>query len=268
MDTPLARVLSLFLLPAVLAAAPPPLPTRAAATSAAAEPVAPHPEWDARYTELIRQATTSPEFSTALVDHLPASATVPTPLAFLGHIAGAPDRLTYAEDVHAYLRALAAASPRVKVFPIGQQRRGARNARGRDRGRGHDRHRRPLPGDHAAALRPAPAERRRGAGLDRGREADLLADRGHPLAGDRQPRDADGARLSARRRRHADDPRDPRQPDHADHAGARGGRARPHGGPRALAPGQPDSAGCRRSSTGDTTSATTTTATRSGWRSR
>ncbi|TAM50752.1 MAG: hypothetical protein EPN53_07445 [Acidobacteria bacterium] len=124
MDTPLARVLPLFLLPAVLAAGPPPLPAQAAATSAAAEPVAHHPEWDARYTELIRQATTGPEFSTALVDHLPASATVPTPLAFLGHIAGAPDRLTYAEDVHAYLRALAAASPRVKVFSVGRSEEG------------------------------------------------------------------------------------------------------------------------------------------------
>jgi hypothetical protein len=61
---------------------------------------------------------------TDLVDHLPASATVPTPKKFLGYIAGAPDHLTYAEDVHAYMRALEAASPRVKVFTIGKTEEG------------------------------------------------------------------------------------------------------------------------------------------------
>ncbi len=124
MDTPLARLLPLLLLPAILAAAPPPLPPQAPVTPDAAEPLERHPEWDAPYTRLIRQATTGPQFSTALVDHLPASATVPTPLAFFGYVAGAPDRLTYAEDVHAYLRALAAASPRVKVFSIGRSEEG------------------------------------------------------------------------------------------------------------------------------------------------
>ncbi len=94
MDTPLARLLPLFLLPAILAAAPPPLPAQAPGTSDTAEPREQHPEWDAPYTRLIRQATTAPQFSTSLVDHLPASAMVPTPLAFLGYIAGAPDRLT------------------------------------------------------------------------------------------------------------------------------------------------------------------------------
>ena len=124
MVTPLARLLPLFFLPAVLAAGLPPLPAQAPTTTGAAEPLERHPEWDVEYTRLIREATTGPQFSTALVDHLPASATVPTPLAFLGHIAGAPDRLTYAEDVHAYLRALAAASPRVKVFTIGRSEEG------------------------------------------------------------------------------------------------------------------------------------------------
>src|SRR5579859_6463746 len=79
---------------------------------------------DADYTKLIRQFTTGPQFTTELVDHLPASATVPTPLQFLGYIAGAENHLTYAEDVDRYMRAVAAASPRVKVFSIGKSEEG------------------------------------------------------------------------------------------------------------------------------------------------
>ena len=79
---------------------------------------------DTAYTEAIRNETTEPRFLTELVDHLPASATVPTPLAFHGYIAGAEGKLTYAEDVHRYMRALEAASPRVKVFSIGQSEEG------------------------------------------------------------------------------------------------------------------------------------------------
>src|SRR5207253_10215359 len=40
------------------------------------------------------------------------------------HIAGAEGRLTYAEDVYAYMRALEAATPRVKVFSIGKSEEG------------------------------------------------------------------------------------------------------------------------------------------------
>ena len=79
---------------------------------------------DEVYTKQIRQFTTGPQFSTELVDHLPASATVPTPLAFHGYIAGAEGKLTYAEDVYRYMRALDDASPRVKVFSIGQSEEG------------------------------------------------------------------------------------------------------------------------------------------------
>src|SRR5688500_16088675 len=79
---------------------------------------------DAAYTEAIRKQTTDPRFLTELVDHLPASATVPTPLKFHGYIAGAEKKLTYAEDVYRYMRALEAASPRVKVFSIGRSEEG------------------------------------------------------------------------------------------------------------------------------------------------
>ena len=74
---------------------------------------------DAAYTDAIRKFTTEPRFMTELVDHLPASGTVPSPLKFNGYIAGAEGHLTYASDVHRYMRALEAASPRVKVFSIG-----------------------------------------------------------------------------------------------------------------------------------------------------
>src|SRR5215813_5176949 len=79
---------------------------------------------DAEYTKQIRQFTTGPQFTTEMVDHLPASARVPTPLGFLGYIAGAENHLTYAEDVYRYMRAVEAATPRVKVFNIGKSEEG------------------------------------------------------------------------------------------------------------------------------------------------
>ncbi|MCU1227287.1 MAG: Zinc carboxypeptidase [Acidobacteria bacterium] len=79
---------------------------------------------DADYTAQIRQFTTGPNFTTELVDHLPASATVPTPLKFFGHVVGAEGYLTYAEDVYRYMRALETVSPRVKVFSLGKSEEG------------------------------------------------------------------------------------------------------------------------------------------------
>src|SRR5688500_2524852 len=79
---------------------------------------------DEAYTADIRRFTTGPQFTTELVDHLPASDTVPTPLKFLGYISGAENKLTYAEDVYRYMRALEAATPRVKVFSIGRSEEG------------------------------------------------------------------------------------------------------------------------------------------------
>ncbi|HJQ38825.1 MAG TPA: M14 family zinc carboxypeptidase [Thermoanaerobaculia bacterium] len=79
---------------------------------------------DQPYTDAIKKFTTEPRFLTELVDHLPASDTVPSPLKFNGYIAGAEGHLTYAADVHRYMRALEAASPRVKVFSIGKSEEG------------------------------------------------------------------------------------------------------------------------------------------------
>ena len=79
---------------------------------------------DRAYTEKILEFTTEPFFLTPYVDHLPASETVPTPLDVLGHIAGAADVLSYPDEIHDYMRAVAAASPRIEVFSMGMSEEG------------------------------------------------------------------------------------------------------------------------------------------------
>jgi hypothetical protein len=74
--------------------------------------------------EDIAKATTQQRFSSPLVSYVPASATVPSPKAFFGRIAGAPGELVNSSQAYAYARALAAASPRVKVFTIGRSEEG------------------------------------------------------------------------------------------------------------------------------------------------
>lgn len=71
---------------------------------------------DEAYTAKIQQYTTEPYFTSPLVNYLPASKSVPTPLAVLGDVAGAPGILPYAEEVYKYMRLLEEASPRVRVF--------------------------------------------------------------------------------------------------------------------------------------------------------
>ena len=76
------------------------------------------------YTRQIAKFTTDPTLNSPLTDYLPASDSVPTPLDVLGHIAGAEGYLPYSADVHRYFRALENASPRVKVFAIGDSEEG------------------------------------------------------------------------------------------------------------------------------------------------
>jgi hypothetical protein len=79
---------------------------------------------DEDYTRKIKEYTTQPFFSSPLVDYLPASKNVPSPKAVLGDVAGAPGKLPYAEEVYQYMRMLEKASPRVKVYSIGQTEEG------------------------------------------------------------------------------------------------------------------------------------------------
>jgi len=79
---------------------------------------------DEAYTAKIKKYTTAPNFTSPLVDYLPASKNVPTPEAVLGDISGAPGILPYSKDVYAYMRLLEKATPRVKVFSIGTTEEG------------------------------------------------------------------------------------------------------------------------------------------------
>ncbi len=79
---------------------------------------------DPEYTAKIKEYLQDPRITTELVDHLPASSTVPTPLKFLGKIVGTPGELTYASDIARYYDALARTSPRVKVWRIGKSEEG------------------------------------------------------------------------------------------------------------------------------------------------
>src|SRR5215471_19951845 len=80
---------------------------------------------DQEYTAQIKSSLSDPRISTELVDHLPASATVPTPLKVLGHIVGAPGILDHAADIHRYLEALSKAAPkRTKFWKIGKTEEG------------------------------------------------------------------------------------------------------------------------------------------------
>src|SRR5258705_13361758 len=79
---------------------------------------------EAGSVEAIAKATTEPRFSSPWVSYVPASSTVPSPSAFFGRIAGAPGELVDSAQAYAYARALAAASPRVKVYTIGRSEEG------------------------------------------------------------------------------------------------------------------------------------------------
>lgn len=75
---------------------------------------------DEDFARDVKAWTTRPEFLSPLVDHLPRVPGVPTPREILGHHVGAPRQLTHYADIVRYYRALAAATPRVRVMNIGK----------------------------------------------------------------------------------------------------------------------------------------------------
>ena len=80
---------------------------------------------DEEYTKQIRQFLRDPRITTELVDHLPASTTVPTPLKHFGHIMGAWGVLDKAEAMHAYYAAIAKAAPaRTRLVTLGKTEEG------------------------------------------------------------------------------------------------------------------------------------------------
>jgi zinc carboxypeptidase len=79
---------------------------------------------DEEYTRKIKEYTQDPRISTELVDHLPASDTIPTPLKFFGRMPGTPGELTYAKDIQRYYEALDKASDRISMWTIGKTEEG------------------------------------------------------------------------------------------------------------------------------------------------
>ena len=108
------------LLVVTLAAGPVPAQNKKGKPAPAAQPQ----KIDEEYTRLIKEYLQDPRVTTELVDHMPASDTVPSPLKFFGRIPGKPGELTYAEDIYRYYEALAKASPRAKFWKIGKTEEG------------------------------------------------------------------------------------------------------------------------------------------------
>ncbi len=100
------------------------LPSLLAAQTSVAGTRAPDQRLDAEYERFYKAQTGDPRFGSPLVDHLPLAQGVPTPKDVLGYYIGTPRKLTYYEDILKYYRALAAASPRVRIETVGRSDEG------------------------------------------------------------------------------------------------------------------------------------------------
>ncbi len=90
---------------------------------ATAVPAAAQQPIDTMYTRILREISPTDarwKLTTDLVDYLPASATVPTPLAEIGYVPGTEGRLSDSRVIHGYFRTVDAKSDRVRVFSMGQ----------------------------------------------------------------------------------------------------------------------------------------------------
>ncbi len=72
----------------------------------------------------IAEFTTEPRFLSPWVSYVPASASVPSPTAVLGHLVGAPGELTHSAKIVDYVRQVAASTPRVHVETLGLSEEG------------------------------------------------------------------------------------------------------------------------------------------------
>jgi zinc carboxypeptidase len=84
----------------------------------------PNQKQDEEFAKLYPVWTGEAKYGSPLVDHLPRVAGIPTPKEVLGYYIGAPAKLTYYADILKYYRALAKASPRVKIETIGKSDEG------------------------------------------------------------------------------------------------------------------------------------------------
>jgi hypothetical protein len=104
----------------VLAIASTPLPAQQWVT----ETRDPKQTQDEDFAKAYKEWTGEPRYGSPLVDHLPRVEGIPMPKDVLGYHIGAPRTLTYYENILRYYRALAAATPRVKVETIGKSDEG------------------------------------------------------------------------------------------------------------------------------------------------
>jgi hypothetical protein len=79
---------------------------------------------DTAYARFIRSYTSDPRFLASPVATLPDHATAPSPLDHFGTIIGAPGVMHRSAEIFGYLRALAAATPRVRVETVGRSEEG------------------------------------------------------------------------------------------------------------------------------------------------
>ena len=79
---------------------------------------------DEDFAKAYKEWTGEPIYGSPLVDHLPRVPGIPMPKDVLGYHIGAPRKLTYYDNILKYYRALAAATPRVKIETIGKSDEG------------------------------------------------------------------------------------------------------------------------------------------------
>ena len=84
----------------------------------------PSQKQDPTFAKSYKEWLPNPKLGSPLVDHLPLVDGIPTPRDILGYHVGAPRKLTYYADLLRYYRALAAATPRVRVETIGRSDEG------------------------------------------------------------------------------------------------------------------------------------------------
>ncbi|MBL0171433.1 MAG: hypothetical protein IPP90_11995 [Gemmatimonadaceae bacterium] len=100
------------------------LPSLATAQQMTADTRDPNQKQDESFAKSYKEWLVNPTHGSPLVDHLPVVAGIPSPKDVLGYHIGAPRKLTYYADQLKYYRALAAATPRVKVETIGRSDEG------------------------------------------------------------------------------------------------------------------------------------------------
>ncbi len=79
---------------------------------------------EAGSVEAIARYTTDPKYSNPWVAYVPASANVPSPTKYLGHVVGAAGELSHTQKIYGYMRELARASDRVDVEVLGKSEEG------------------------------------------------------------------------------------------------------------------------------------------------